>query len=1343
MSMAVMDHADRVNVLSPYHRQRLAQAGCAAGHGTQEDAVVMLADLSGFSQISAAMVDNNARSAEDLARFLNDLADRAAEIVESHGGCITGYAGDATIALWSISDPQQEADVTARALACGLALQAALQDLRDPALAPVRLKVNVDCGPVWMADIGLGQAQRHLHLAGPLLEGLAALGTLAEPGEVALPAATHARLRLASSGHERGACRVVTAITAPPVLADKTGPHLPDPPADTYVPCWLTDLLAQTDRRWLAEFRSASVLFASITGLSAMMPKAAQRMERVFSALKAELDAAGGVLLQLMHDDKGLTVICVWGLSGNTHEDDAARAVMTGQSVLGLFQAQGLDCNMGVASGKVFAGLIGGRRGAQYSLVGDPVNRAAALSQLGAQRLFADSETVRAAAGRFEFATRREITIKGHKDPKPVFCDASERRSLPADVHDFVGRKHELDMITGQLAAAPDAGQRAPIIHIEANAGMGKSRLLAELRRCVDDNGLRVVLGVGDSLRSGNSLHLWRAVFRALLPDAAPERVRGLDALAASDDTLRARLPLMAPLIDSDIPETPLTRSLDTATRGRLTVETTVQFVSLLLSDQADLLIVEDAHWLDSLSWQVLAGLRRRLPGLALLILSRTLDRADLPRDVTAMLDSPVTKTVALAGFTRSEAAALAASVLGVDKVPDDIAGLIDRRCEGIPLYIKELTRLLLERGILRNQRGRCVVTLADRALADIELPDGIEGAVAARISTLDAATQLTLKAAAVAGRDFNLPQLTAIRPGALTEDALQDQVQAILRTGLVEPSGPDGDRFRFHHALIQKTAHELLVQEQKIELHSAAALWLEAQEDERRAAPLIAYHWAEAGAHQRAVDWYERAALVALAGNAPTEIVTFTSRALHHAAQIEPPPDQIRRGNWLFMEGSARKQLGDYRDCVDTLRDAIDLLGRPMPRSAPTAVLGILREIWRLKLGTGPGALPAAARAQAVMVAEAYHAMSEITYLWGDRIQTLYGLLHALNLCEAIGEDSPIMAKTLMGTAMVGLSAPWMIDPKAHRDRALAMCGRIDDDPTWSWVLLVAGVFETSRGDMGAALHHLERCPPICERTGEWQNWRSAMGSIGSALRMHGHPAAARDVQHRLMAQAVDSGNLLAQVWAQSGLSKSVTLLGAFDELDLCLARFEQLAERQQHAGDRNLDICLRLGQASAHVAAGRNGPALEQLVETARLIDSVTNPAVYNMDTVTMLCDVIEVLRRRGSDPVTLAAAMRANVRFAKRLARSCPGARAKALYARGDLAAMSGRIRHAARLWDTARAEAAARGQLLDEAQASLRLAHRGTRADSATLRNRADVILQELALAKPPLWAAQEG
>ena len=136
------------------------------------------------------------------------------------------------------------------------------------------------------------------------------------------------------------------------------------------------------------------------------------------------------------------------------------------------------------------------------------------------------------------------------------------------------------------------------------------------------------------------------------------------------------------------------------------------------------------------------------------------------------------------------------------------------------------------------------------------------------------------------------------------------------------------------------------------------------------------------------------------------------------------------------------------------------------------------------------------------------------------------------------------------------------------------------------------------------------------------------------------------------------------------------------------------------------------------------------------------MASPGIYGMEPVMMMCDLIEVMRLRGADPAALGSVMRATEGYARRLARQYPGARAKLAYASGDRAAMAGRHRRAARLWEAARADAAERGLYLDEAQAALRLAQRARHPEAAALRARAETILRDLDLAKPPLWAAQE-
>ena len=1192
MTGAASDLRATAVLVPAYLRHRLASDGGSLSAGRARGGVVLFADLVGYSRICAKLVDTHARSAEEIGGFLNRLLELMADCIARHGGSVVTLAGDAVISVWPAPDAADVPDAVVRALACGLELQRLSSDQHDPILAPVRVQVAVGAGPVWVADVGLGAGRRHLHAAGPVLEDLATLGALAGPGEVAMPTRLRDGLDAHVTGHAHGERFIVTGLGRLPGVPPSPRAE-PDPAAldAAYVAPSTASLIRAGDSRWLAEFRRASVLFLAIEDFSAGLPWAADRLDRLFSGVGAAIDATGGVILQAINDDKGLLVQAVWGLATNTHEDDPTRCVMAARDALETVRDQGFGCRAGIATGKVFAGLIGHAQYRQYVVLGDAVNRASALSRLPGEGLRTDTPSAEAAATRFAFAAPVEVALKGWETPWAVHSDPREEASPRVEAHAFVGRWEERARIEALVSADPGTrGAAAPILLIEAEAGMGKSRLAGEARALLADRGLRPVDGAGDVLRRTTGLHVWRAIVARLLGDA-PVAER-LTTLVADDPVLAGRLPLLNPVLPQALPDTRETRGLDTATRGRLLVETVAEVGARLLRDAADWLVVEDAHWLDSSSWLVLAEVRRRLPGLGLLLVSRPLDRASLPRETALMLQEPALVEMPLEALPPAASAELASAVLGVIDLPGDLARLIHDRSEGHPLYVKELTLSLRDRGIIRTLGQHCSVRLGEAGITSIQFPDGVEGVVADRISTLDPGVQLTLKAASVAGRRFDVAQLAAIRPGGLDDDTLSAHLQAILRTGLIETRAGRADRFRFHHAIIQDTTHSLLLRDQKIELHGAAARRLEAQADAAEAAPVIAFHWSHAEEHESAVEWYERAAHGARAGNAPSEVVEFTSRARDHADRAARSFGTGRRGRWLYLEGDALMSLGYYRRGAETLRGAIALLDSPMPNGRAGAVWCSLREFARLKIGVRPGSISPEERNVALMVAEALRSLSEITYQHGDIPQTLAGTLYALNLVERAGGDSPVMAKILMGVAFVGLSAPWAIDSQAYRDRALAMCDRLDDDLTWSWVLFVAGVFEMGLGNLPASQGFLGRGPPICERVGEWKNWFSTMANYANALRVEGRIRASQDVDARLLEVALDRGNVLAQVWSRTAIAKNHVYLGEFDALVECLERLDVLFATPENVTEGSTDnyMTLHLAHASADVHAGRD---------------------------------------------------------------------------------------------------------------------------------------------------------
>lgn len=1266
-----------------------------AGAPATFDAIVLHADLAGYSRLCADLVARDARGAEQVGRMLNRLTQASADIVNRHGGSVLAFAGDATMALWPLSP-----DACRQALACADALHTAAQATAET--RPLPQRIYLTAGPLTCLDLDLGKAGRRILAQGKILDTLGKQTAGIEPGRTG-----------ASADFLH-----VLADPAVPVLPNAdlhqfTGPFRPMKAAATVAPAVdiapyvappLARLLSGNTRDWLAEFRRATILFATIP------PLPLDRTAQVLEALAAPVAATGGVVLQLITDDKGLVLLAVWGLATNTHADDAARAVTSALTMQPILRETG--GGIGVASGKVWTGLIGGAAEQQFAVVGDPVNFAAALSRVAPGELRIDEGTAAAAASRFDTRPAASLRTKGDRASRPVYADPVEKAASAHGGSALVGR-------AGELAQALDLlSHPGAIVSLRGDAGIGKSRLTARLREAVTERGQTLHITAADSLRRASPFHVWPGVFAELIATKPVESLETAPALAG-------RLSLLNPVLPEALADTDVVRQLDPATRGVLAREAIAEAAALLWPDPAGILVIEDAHWLDSASWLVLADLRRKRPDLALFLVTRGSDPETLPREAVALLNLPAASEIRLGPLSAEEAAALAADALGVADLPPALARRIHERAEGHPLFTAELARSLRDKGLVQTVAGRATVRLDQHGIDAIVFPDGLEAVIAERIATLDPPVQLTVKAASVLGRHFSVTALEAIRPGSAGLASIQAQVDDVAAAGLVEHE-PQG--FRFHHALIQETAYALLLREQRIALHGAAARLLEGDSDlGPETIPVIAQHWSAAEEHDHAVDSFERAATHARTTGALAEVVEFVTRALAHARNAKKPPGKQREGRWHYLAGNALRELGYYRRGADALRRSIALLDAPMPVSGPGAVLRCVKEFARLKLPrlrAAPGS-----RDDALLVAGALHSLSEISYEHDEIPQTLASLLAGLNKAERAGGDSLELSKLLMGAAFVGLSAPWAIDPFALRDRSLAMAARLDDPVLWSWVLFIAGNFEFGIGDFKSARDYMARAIPICDQAGEVKNWYSAVASLGNVMRVEGRLHESQVQDQILLARAMDRGMVLAEVWAWTALAKSDVLLNKFDDLDACIERMEAIFADPANVREGSTDnyMTLHLARAAQHSAAGRDGEALASLNETTRLLATVKTPAIFGMEPVTMVTDMLARLARRGMTPTALLPSQKTILAYAKRLAAQYPAARGKLFLAAGDLHALKGRPDKARQQWIRAQAEAEKRQTPYDEAGAWQRL------GDA-----RAGAILDRLGVPIPFVW-----
>ncbi|MET0405142.1 MAG: adenylate/guanylate cyclase domain-containing protein, partial [Cystobacter sp.] len=378
----------------------------------------------------------------------------------------------------------------------------------------------------------------------------------------------------------------------------------------------------------------ATVLFLRLDGLpeeaaNALLP----RLSDAVRAMQEAIYTRGGSVNQLLVDDKGLVLVAAFGLPTCAHEDDAARAVKAAQQAHESLRRLGLSASIGIATGRVCCGLRGGALRHEYALMGSTVNLAARLMQQARDGILFDEATAWAVGERMRSERLPPVRVKGIAEPVLLFRPTAVTRPRPprADPRALVGRTQERALLDAALEDF-SRGQGGALL-VEADAGMGKSRLMEHLALGANARGLRVWTSAAEAAEYATVYHAWRALFSSmlgLLPTEPLEARRSaLHARLAHIPEAQGLAPLLNPLLLLELPETERTEHLYDQARA----DATLSLLTRLLSEAGPaVLLLEDAHWLDSASWELLRRVARDVPGWLLVLSTRPLPDAPPPR---------------------------------------------------------------------------------------------------------------------------------------------------------------------------------------------------------------------------------------------------------------------------------------------------------------------------------------------------------------------------------------------------------------------------------------------------------------------------------------------------------------------------------------------------------------------------------------------------------------------------------------------------------------------------------------------------------------------------------------
>lgn len=610
------------------------------------------------------------------------------------------------------------------------------------------------------------------------------------------------------------------------------------------------------------ERRPVTVLFADIVGSSALAaqldPEDLRQVLLGFRTMAADVVARHrGSLAQ--HQGDGL--LARFGFP-RAREDDAQRAlraaleISTGVTALRGSLDIALQVRVAVHSGiAVVATLGGGAAGEPGAMVGETTTIAARLQQAAAPgEVWASEATRRLAGPRFSFSACGEIVLRGL--PRPVQAhrvDGELATAGTASVLPMVNRVRELRSLFAAWRDA-EAGAGTTLL-IEAEPGMGKSRLIAEFRARLGPAGEGAVF-VGCRADDGGSafrpLINWLAATVGLAGPVPSGRDALLAWLEGRGLAATEHVAPLAVLLDCATPEELAELEQAGRRRRRRSIAALVAALRATAAGPTQLFIAEDIHWADD---STLAALRQLgeacgVPGASmLLLLSRRIEGRSLA--------GPPPLTLRLAPLTEAEARQLATAA-APPGIESSLVGRIVERAGGVPIFLEEAAREIE---------------------AGAELPLTLRAALTSRLDALSEAKQ-TAQLASVLGRTFSLEMIEALAL-AVSAPPPRRALRRLVEAGLLEPEGPAEapTGYGFRHELIRETAYETLLRSHRATLHRAIAKLLGERTGSR--VDLVAFHLAAGGQARDAVAAYEQAAAVAAAASAHVEAAAHCRAAL------------------------------------------------------------------------------------------------------------------------------------------------------------------------------------------------------------------------------------------------------------------------------------------------------------------------------------------------------------------------------------------------------------------------------------------------------------------------------
>ncbi|MEZ4426601.1 MAG: AAA family ATPase [Nannocystaceae bacterium] len=1126
--------------------------------------------------------------------------------------------------------------------------------------------------------------------------------------------------------------RLEPAPFHPPAVPDDLELAL-EASARRFVPTAVCDFLQHGLREWLEVLQPLTALVLRVHGFSYEREGVAAELHALVREVQEAVVEREGVMGEVSFEGGGTVLWALFGVPPLTRQDDALRAVRCALAIQARLasdelQQTGLRGALGMATGLLYAGPAGSEARREYAAVGAVFQRARALmAEAGDGQLLCDGETYRQIRSRVACDVLPSMSASDGATTA-VYRPYSEVPGRPRVRDAIIGRMAERVLIAERLGKLP-RGDEGGVLVIEGEAGIGKSRLVRDLYRQAEVVGVRTLTGRTDALAAATAYHAWRPVFGELLGIdglRAPSvrRARTLERLTeiaaaleqeadadADSPGVQELAPLLGDVLGLELPDNDLTAHMRGGVRAKSTRALLVRLLEFAVLRGYRVVVLEDAHWLDSLSWSLALAAARALRPLLLVIATRPFGE-QVPGEFAQLLATPSAHHVKLGPLTADDVRLLVGRRFGADQLPEVVVRTLRESAGGHPLFGEELAYALRDAGAIEVSQDGCKAVEGGPRLGP--LPDTVAGVIASRIEQLSPSHQLTLMVASVIGRTFEFEILREVHPVASDKPQLLGQLATLGALDITPLATPDPDRsYRFKHTITREVAYSVMPAGQRRQIHAAVAEWFESNhgQDLAQHYALLVHHWRRSGDVWRTIIYLESAGEQALERGAFHEGARFFSELLELAAgdrgdrRLEVEGD--RRARWERSLGRAHLGLGDNVAGRRHLERSLATLGWPMPRGRGLRAIGLFRQVMIQVRGRVASRLErgraSASREELLEAARTHADLVAIYAIAGDLALLPYCVLMIVNLAEAAGGKSTELVEGYALMTTLVSSHGWHALADEYALKAEDGAREVGDLSSLGQVLVTLGVYQLGRGRWRECEARLEESVKVRERLGDPLLGESLLMLAGFHL-LRGHYDIVHALARRLLALSGQIESHIYRAWA-TGLQVTARLEAG--ELDAARDGLERWARAIEGRGDRWSELALHAQTAAYQLQRGGPVVAREAHARAEAILEELQGASPIVLSSVTRVVEVAFALwevegtrqaRRRAKRAVRALTQIADNLRIARPMA---------ALW-EGVYAWQGGREARAIAAWERALADATSLQMPLDEARIHVAIA-----------------------------------